>query len=378
MGSTIFLIDGENRLTELRRADYDSEDLFQKLLASHPRLLSTSDDGDSRLLLIRREFGVPEDAGSSDRWSLDHLFVDRNAVPVLVEVKRSSDTRARREVVAQMLDYAANGVAYWPIDKMVDAFRETCAAQGDIAADDMLLEFLNGGDQQAFWQQVEANLRAGRVRMVFVADRIGKELRRIVEFLNEQMRPAEVLAIEVEQFVGASGVRTLVPRVLGDTERAQSTKAVGGARKVTSTEEWFADLGASKGAESAAQARKVLAWFEANGFQTGVTTSGDAIFAHLVRGDGKPSWPFFLRKSTGKLETALQYLQNDPAFASEEARLSLLAAIKALPGVAITTTKATGWPAVPFTALADPALWEPLSQILLRVRDRILQDASRP
>ena len=29
--------------------------------------------------------------------------------PTLVEVKRSSDTRIRREVVGQMLDYAANG-----------------------------------------------------------------------------------------------------------------------------------------------------------------------------------------------------------------------------------------------------------------------------
>src|SRR4051794_12230288 len=42
--------------------------------------------------------------GGSSRWSLDHLFVDQEGVPTLVEVKRSSDTRARREVVAQMLD----------------------------------------------------------------------------------------------------------------------------------------------------------------------------------------------------------------------------------------------------------------------------------
>jgi hypothetical protein len=34
--------------------------------------------------------------------------VDEAGVPTLVEVKRSSDTRARREVVARMLDYAAN------------------------------------------------------------------------------------------------------------------------------------------------------------------------------------------------------------------------------------------------------------------------------
>jgi hypothetical protein len=37
---------------------------------------------------------------------------DAAGVPTLVEVKRSSDTRARREVVAQLLEYAANATAY--------------------------------------------------------------------------------------------------------------------------------------------------------------------------------------------------------------------------------------------------------------------------
>jgi ribosomal protein L30E len=34
---------------------------------------------------------------------------------------------------------------------------------------------------------VDANLRAGKVRLVFVADEIPAELRRVVEFLNSQM-----------------------------------------------------------------------------------------------------------------------------------------------------------------------------------------------
>jgi hypothetical protein len=40
-------------------------------------------------------------------------------VPTLVEVKRSDDTRIRREVVGQMLDYAANGVVYWPGEVLI-------------------------------------------------------------------------------------------------------------------------------------------------------------------------------------------------------------------------------------------------------------------
>ena len=37
--------------------------------------------------------------------------------------------------------------------------------------------------------------------MVFVADQIPNEVKRIIEFLNEQMDPAEVLGLEIKQYV---------------------------------------------------------------------------------------------------------------------------------------------------------------------------------
>jgi hypothetical protein len=40
-----------------------------------------------------------------------------------VEVKRSTDTRLRREVVGQMLDYAANAVVYSPVEHLIEHFR---------------------------------------------------------------------------------------------------------------------------------------------------------------------------------------------------------------------------------------------------------------
>ena len=48
-------------------------------------------------------------------------------MPTLVEVKRSDDTRIRREVVGQMLDYAANGVVYWPAERLRADFESRCA-----------------------------------------------------------------------------------------------------------------------------------------------------------------------------------------------------------------------------------------------------------
>ena len=45
----------------------------------------------------------------------------------------------------------------------------------------------------------------------------------MVEFLNEQMDPAEVLAFELKQFVIGETI-TLIPRTLGKTSRAEQQK----------------------------------------------------------------------------------------------------------------------------------------------------------
>lgn len=63
--------------------------------------------------------------------------------------------------------------------------------------------------------------------MLFVADEIPNELISIVEFLNNQMNPAEVLAVEIKQYVDDDHkIKTLVPHVIGQTMEAKSKKGV--------------------------------------------------------------------------------------------------------------------------------------------------------
>jgi hypothetical protein len=59
-------------------------------------------------------------------------------------------------------------------------------------------------------------MKKGKIRLVFVADKIPAELQRIVEFLNQQMNPAQLLAVKIKQYLG-QGLRTLVPRVISLT-----------------------------------------------------------------------------------------------------------------------------------------------------------------
>src|SRR5688500_6659423 len=95
---------------------YGEEIVIQTLLEKHPDLLPGDQitPGDPRRwLLVTGEMPVPDVLDGVGRWSLDHLLLDQHGTPTFVECKRAVDTRSRREVVAQMLDYAANGIEYW-------------------------------------------------------------------------------------------------------------------------------------------------------------------------------------------------------------------------------------------------------------------------
>src|SRR5713101_6616197 len=126
----IFLIQANGELVEMNEQAYNSEDLLQELLAKYPALLAGNQidpKAPRKWLFIERESTVPSKEGGGGRWSADHLFLDQDAIPTIVEVKRSSDTRIRREVVGQMLDYAANAVVYWPVERIRAEFEKYSA-----------------------------------------------------------------------------------------------------------------------------------------------------------------------------------------------------------------------------------------------------------
>ncbi len=112
----IFLVDDDgDDLMQMVETSFVTEENLQILLARYPDLLPGDQIDPERprqWLLVTRELGIPGGIAEADRWSLDHLFLDQDGIPTFVECKRSSNTQARREVVAQMLDYAANGTEY--------------------------------------------------------------------------------------------------------------------------------------------------------------------------------------------------------------------------------------------------------------------------
>lgn len=270
MSGKLFVLHDGEKLTELVEQKYENEDIFQLLIEKYPAILAGDQidpENPRQWIFVSREMGVPSEEGGSSQWYLDHLFIDQDGIPTLVEVKRSTDTRIRREVVAQMLDYAANAVQYWPLDTLLGMYEKQLEKSQTASLEDIGITPV---EEDAFWQTVQTNLRAGKIRMLFVADEIPLTLRRIIEFLNNQMIETEVLGLEIKQYIGADGLTTLVPEIVGNTTKAIQTKK----RESRDWDEdsFLEDVLRTSGADAQAVCSKLLRKFENLGCKYGGAT----------------------------------------------------------------------------------------------------------
>lgn len=271
-------------------------------------------------------------------------------MPTLVEVKRSSDTRIRREVVGQLIDYAANAVVYWPIETLRASFGSRLDREGRDVEAELAAVLGPDADFDAYWEQAAANLKAGRIRLVFVADGIPRELRRVVEFLNEQMA-AEVIAIEVKQYVGPEKLRTLVPRVIGQTAAAETRK---GSREKRQWDEasFLRELESKRGPAEARAARALIEWARGQLPRfTGGTGRFTGYFTPELDHAGRNYFPLVLG-TDGTAWIQFQHLMRRPPFDDVELRREFLRRLNEIRDVSIAEDAVTRRPKIPLALLA--------------------------
>ena len=277
MSGGVFVLKDAKTLVPMQPADFDTEEQFQRLLADFPALLAAvqgDNDTPRKWLLLGREMGIQSEEGGYDRFAVDHLFIDQDGVPTLVEVKRQTDTRLRRAVVGQMLDYAANAVLHWSAERLRDQFENYCADRGNDPASAIADLIGPDGDANKVWEKVKTNLQAGKIRLLFVADQIPPEVKGIVEFLNKQMDPAEVLAIELRQYEG-EGLRRIVPAIFGYTEEAQQRKLAPGPRRYWDELSFFEELSHHVEPDLLPVAHRIVDWIK--------RTSDEVVFGRGAR-----------------------------------------------------------------------------------------------
>jgi hypothetical protein len=243
-------------------------------------------------------------------------------------------------------------VVYWPIETLQAQFESQCQRHG-ADPDQELASFLGPEqDPVLFWQQAKTNLQAGKVRLLFVADEIPAKLRRTVEFLNQQMDPAEVLAIEIKQYTG-TGVSTLVPTV-GQTPEAQQRKSSPiAARRQWNESSFFQALHSTRTAPEVEAACRILEW--ARGHMTQIwwgKRQRTGSFVPTVHHDDIDH-QLFAVYTYGTVELYFQWYQLKLPFDAEAKRLDLLGRLNAIDGIAIPTDAITRRPGIPLAVLAE-------------------------
>lgn len=158
------------------------------------------------------------------RYSLDAVFLDQDGVPVLVEVKRASNTQIKREVVGQILDYAQGFLASVAPDTLRSLFLERCGSD-ETAKNELNDLLVDGTSHDEFWDAVANNLRERKLQLVIVADEVPEELQRILAFLDEKMQSIEVFAVSIKQYVNKETTTRFMlseAKRLGDLRRSPS------------------------------------------------------------------------------------------------------------------------------------------------------------
>jgi len=224
----VYMIDSDGKsepMSKIRCKDEGKE--LQNILENNLDLLpgdQIDPDDPRRWLLVKREMSVQDPNTGQNRWSIDFFLVDQDGIPTFVECKRFADTRSRREVIGQVLEYAANGHYYWTAESIKTYTEEACRKR-NIGLEKALEELGTNNKEtpDQFFSRVEQNLREGQVRIVLFLDESPFELRSVVDFLNKQMERSEVIIVEACQYT-TNNIKIVVPVLFGYTEQARLIK----------------------------------------------------------------------------------------------------------------------------------------------------------
>ncbi|MDB5479815.1 MAG: hypothetical protein JWO83_868 [Caulobacteraceae bacterium] len=372
MAMSLFHVDNAGALNPLRETPYGSDEELQLLIAEHPSLLGGDPDAAGGWFALARRGPLPDGATRSPRWSVEHLFLSQDATPTVVETLRSGDPRAHGDLFGQILYYAANAALWWPRDALKAAFAADHLSPG-VAEGEALARVVGPGPSpESFWDQVEAGLAAGRIRMVLVVDEVQAELARMVDFLNAQLRDAEVWVLEVRQLAGPSGrlLQTDIVGRRGDVPATKSVKKAPAARAASraeatppaspartdaaSREAWVSSLRARCDEQEAVVLDDLLRWMSEQYGATSVNSAPPATFRLAVKEGGKDRYPFGVTE-TKAAAIHLGSLSATRAYEGEEARRGLIHEIAAT-GLPISEVDLKGDLRIPLKDLATPAV----------------------
>lgn len=171
----------------LKEEVFEKELELQELLEKHPHLLPSEEIiGNPVFVTVQREF--PVSVGF-----IDILFIDQMMVPTVVETK-VNNPEIRRKIIGQGYEYLTSLAYELTGKKIVNCIKSYW--KGDFQK-----EIKNKfGIDSLSEKEIDKNLKKPRMRLIFAADFIPRELRKFVEFINNVSRGIDVYAVQIERF----------------------------------------------------------------------------------------------------------------------------------------------------------------------------------
>lgn len=183
----LFLKSGD-KLSTLKEEHFEKELVLQDLLENHLELIPSDEIiGNPSFLMVQRE--LPVSTGFIDLFLLDQMMV-----PTVIETK-VNNPEIRRKIIGQGYEYLTSLSLEFSGKQIIDYAKKYWGNQYEnVLKAKLEIDKLSE-------KIIDANLKKPRLRLIFAADFIPRELRKFVEFINSASRGIDVYALQIEQFL---------------------------------------------------------------------------------------------------------------------------------------------------------------------------------
>jgi hypothetical protein len=223
-----------------------NEGWLQELIRLHPDILPVKEFGPVFFPLIPLGREVPTSSGN-----IDNLFISPQGYLVLVETKLWRNPEAKRDVVAQSIDYAS-AISRWKFSDLDQAARKFTrqVERSELGLVEWIERYthepLDEESKLFFEDAVSKNLRLGKYLLLIVGDRIRSSVVDMLSYINKYPHLAlNAALVELQCFQlyeNCDWPMLVIPSVLAQTEIVersivQINVALDGTHEVTATQE---------------------------------------------------------------------------------------------------------------------------------------------
>ncbi|WP_162916759.1 hypothetical protein [Cohaesibacter haloalkalitolerans] len=197
-----------------------SEKWLQQLLFENPDLVPMNDlhPGSSGLIPICRELSIPNGGRSV---FLDLMGVTAEGQLVLIECKLWRNPQARREVIAQILEYAAL-LRKWSYGDLTVKVKKSTGSQHPNPLYDLASKRRPNINEAVFVDRISDTLKRGDFTLIIAGDGIRTDVQAIAEHLNRSSGLTSKLAlVEFQLWHSTDGHTIIIPAIPVRTEILQ-------------------------------------------------------------------------------------------------------------------------------------------------------------